>query len=245
MRLILVRHGETWANRMRINQGARQGQLTSKGIRQARKTADLLANEEIDFIYCSDLKRAKDTSAEIRKKVKAEFRIAEEIRERNLGVFEEKPYGTFKKYVESKGLDLLRYRPKGGESIMEADRRARAFLKKCLKEHQGETVLWVSHGSVLKRILVHALEKYAVSFEKLHPGNCAVSLIEFHPDKTTEVALLNYNEHIPEEDRTPVYNPQKRIAKANRRNHSRTRKSTSKNSHIRTKPRAKGVRRKR
>lgn len=60
--LILSRHGETEENKQRILQGQMPGHLSETGKEQAEQLADLLENEPIDIIICSDLARSYDTA---------------------------------------------------------------------------------------------------------------------------------------------------------------------------------------
>ena len=59
MKLILVRHGETNENKNKIVQGFLNTTLSKIGIQQAKKVANRLKDEKIDFAYSSDLDRAK------------------------------------------------------------------------------------------------------------------------------------------------------------------------------------------
>ena len=65
MKIILVRHGETEENKQKISQGWMNSQLSEIGLNQARKVAEFLKDEEIDFCYSSDLDRASKTAEEI------------------------------------------------------------------------------------------------------------------------------------------------------------------------------------
>jgi len=56
-RLIFVRHGETEENKAKIVQGQKHGKLSEEGLEQAKKVAERLKDEKIDFIYSSDLDR--------------------------------------------------------------------------------------------------------------------------------------------------------------------------------------------
>jgi len=67
MKLILVRHGETIDNKKRLVQGHRQGELSDVGKEQAKKVAERLKDEKIDYIFSSDLRRAADTAKVIAK----------------------------------------------------------------------------------------------------------------------------------------------------------------------------------
>lgn len=65
MRLILVRHGETFENYHKITQGQLNTKLTQKGFEQIKKAAQRLKNEKIDIAFSSDLDRAVNTCDEI------------------------------------------------------------------------------------------------------------------------------------------------------------------------------------
>jgi broad specificity phosphatase PhoE len=196
MKLIIIRHGETVANVKRLNQGTGPGILTRKGVSQAKKTAEYLRTHKIDMIYCSDLKRAKDTVAEIKKKVSAPVRYVKDLRERDLGEFENLPYGSFRRFVEENGLDYLLYKPEKGESIKEALDRIWRFYHSCLSKHRGKTVLWVSHGGMLRRILMKFLKADASMYKELQPSNCAISIIEIDENNNSRVSLINHTAHL-------------------------------------------------
>jgi broad specificity phosphatase PhoE len=196
LKLIIVRHGETEANVKRINQGHSNGKLTKLGIKQARKAGKRLAKENIDIIYCSDLGRTRDTAREIMKYVKAPICFVKDIRERNLGVFDGKPFGTFTNYAQEKGLDLFSYRPSKGESRKDVRDRIMLFYKKCLKKHKNDTVLWVTHGGIITRMNVYFLKAGDSAYPQLHPTNCAVTIIEADDENNHEVKLVNCTKHL-------------------------------------------------
>ena len=61
-RLLIVRHGESAANAVRVFLGHTNLGLSPRGEAQARATAELLRNEPISAIYSSDLIRAYNTA---------------------------------------------------------------------------------------------------------------------------------------------------------------------------------------
>ncbi len=71
MKVFLVRHGQSIANKIRICQGNQNKwtdtSLTYTGKTQARKVAERLKGEKFDIIYSSPLKRAKQTANIINK----------------------------------------------------------------------------------------------------------------------------------------------------------------------------------
>ncbi len=85
MRLILVRHWETEENKRREVQGHKHGKLSSLGIKQAKRVAQRLKKEKINFIFSSDLARASDTAKEIHKfHPKTPIKFVKELRKWNL-----------------------------------------------------------------------------------------------------------------------------------------------------------------
>ncbi|MFW5852855.1 MAG: histidine phosphatase family protein, partial [Nanoarchaeota archaeon] len=95
MKLIIVRHGETFENISGICQGQSDGTLSDKGKLQAKKVAERLKDEKIDALYSSDLQRTVDTANEIlRYHPKIELKKDKLLRERYFGEFEGKPFGA-------------------------------------------------------------------------------------------------------------------------------------------------------
>ena len=64
MKLILIRHGESARNSGK-EVADNENYLTIKGVKQAVNTASLLADTQIDAIYCSPAKRCEQTLDEI------------------------------------------------------------------------------------------------------------------------------------------------------------------------------------
>ena len=89
-KLILVRHGHTPLNRPGDDERLRSWlnvPLDDKGMEEVAKTADTLSRYPIDVIYCSDLRRARQTAEVVRRRVKAPVIATNELRPWNLGAF--------------------------------------------------------------------------------------------------------------------------------------------------------------
>lgn len=145
MKLIMIRHGITLENLENVVQGHELGTLSEEGVRQAKEVAKSLSKYRIDLIYSSDLKRTKDTTKEIalyHRNIPINY--VEELREIDAG-----------EYVGMKmpeGKHLLDYEVKGGETLSQLQNRVGRFLSKMTKEHQGKTVLLVTHGITVRAI---------------------------------------------------------------------------------------------
>lgn len=89
-KLILVRHGHTPLNSPGADERLRAWldvPLDEQGLREAAETADKLTKYPIEVIYCSDLRRARQTAAVVRRRVNAPVTATKELRPWNLGAF--------------------------------------------------------------------------------------------------------------------------------------------------------------
>src|SRR5689334_15064805 len=87
--LYLVRHGENWANITReFSHKKVDYSLTPKGILQAQQTAELFKSKQIDEIYASPLKRARETAEIIAQALGLDVVVVEHFREVNVGALE-------------------------------------------------------------------------------------------------------------------------------------------------------------
>ncbi|MFW5584063.1 MAG: histidine phosphatase family protein [Bacteroidales bacterium] len=142
--LFLIRHGETEENRLRILQGHLPGKLTPEGIRQARATAEDLANAEarFDLLLCSDLLRARRTADIIGERLHLAVRPTPLLRERDWGSI------TGRRIEEV--IRTANEAP-GVESVEAMFARARILLDVIRTDYpDAQRVLLVSHGLFLR-----------------------------------------------------------------------------------------------
>jgi broad specificity phosphatase PhoE len=90
-KLLIIRHGHTSLNmpgRDERLRGWLDVPLDGEGLEEAVATADQVsASFTIDTIYCSDLRRARQTAEALRKKTKATVVATSDLRPWNLGAF--------------------------------------------------------------------------------------------------------------------------------------------------------------
>lgn len=198
MRLILVRHGETEGNVKQHNQGQQHGELTKKGVEQAKKTALRLKDTKIDKIYVSDLKRAVDTAAEIIKHhPKTEVIYEPALREQCHGVYEGSPYGTIGKAAQTAGVHKFHFKPDGGESVLEMQERITNFLHKLIHKHKSETILIVSHGGTIRFFLIGFLKAPEEKWDDYKHENCAVTELDID-EKGHKIVHFKCIKHLKE-----------------------------------------------
>lgn len=90
-KLLIIRHGHTELNmpgRDERLRGWLDVPLDRAGLEEAARTAEGISNiGTVDAIYCSDLRRARQTAEALRKRTKASVTATSDLRPWNLGVF--------------------------------------------------------------------------------------------------------------------------------------------------------------
>jgi len=148
-RLVLVRHGETDWNRARRVQGRTDIPLNETGRTQARRTAAALAGQRWDAIYASPLSRAYETARIMAESLGlAAPEVRDALTERNYGEAE----GLTGQEVEARfpgSIDVP-----GRERRSHAVVRAIPALEDIAEEHPGGRVLVVTHGGLIRSLLM-------------------------------------------------------------------------------------------
>jgi probable phosphoglycerate mutase len=147
--ILLARHGETDWNRDRRVQGHSDVPLNDNGREQARELGKLLAKEQFDAVYASNLARAKETAEIAAAGRGLPVREVAELRERHFGTWEGLTDADIRaRFPES------RTGPWGdGETQDEMSARVVAALHEIATGHRGATVLVLTHGGPMRAAL--------------------------------------------------------------------------------------------
>ena len=201
VKIILIRHGETFWNLEDKIQGLHDSPLTPFGVKQAEKTAERLKNEPIDMLLSSTLGRAIHTAEIIRDSINGlhgkEILTFPELNERDYGILT----GMTKQEVARRKLlpkwYLFRYffPPKDGESVIRQNKRIRNFLTNILKEYPGKDILIVTHAGPLKMIVALLLKKNIKWMMRFRPLSGSVTILVNEGNKWKE-RLLNDVSHL-------------------------------------------------
>lgn len=198
MRLFIIRHAETDNNQKGIIQGKMNTNISKKGRKQAEKISRKLAKYEIDVVYCSDLKRCRQTIRPYLTMKKTKIHYTMDLRERNYGVFEGKSFKELRKWVEENGYaGRFDFRVKGGESFLDVKKRARIFLKELFRREKGKNVLIVTHGGMKVALLLNIFNKNEKkNYQKYRAQNTALSIIKINDNGKHRATLLNSVRHL-------------------------------------------------
>lgn len=163
-KIVFIRHAESEYNRDGIWAGRVDCSLTEKGIDSAKKLGRTLDNN-FDAIYCSPLKRTKQTLEAIFPDAKPIY--DERIIEISIGEWENKKKDLF----DAHSIELFRkglYIPPGAESHQDVDKRVCNFVEELFEKYKGnEKILVVTHAGIIRSIKRNFLE----SIQKLMPNN--------------------------------------------------------------------------
>ena len=107
----------------------------------------------IDFIFSSDLLRAKHTAEIINSKLNLPLYTHIKITEIHMGSVAGKSWSNFKngEKMKSKHRSIkFDYESVGGESSKNVKKRILEFIKEIKEKHKSEEVLIIAHGGIIR-----------------------------------------------------------------------------------------------
>lgn len=214
-KLFFIRHGKTEWNLEGRYQGANGDSLLLKeSYAEIEELAKYLDQYEFAKIYCSPLKRARDTAETIATKLhpKVEVKVDEAFREFDLGKMEGMKFTEVaKKYP--KELLNFRHHPDlydpskiNGESFEELIARMTPKIKEISQKYPDQNVIIVSHGAALcaaiRSLMGVPLAKLR---EKGGLANTSTTILETHDQKTFTCLAWNKTDYLKRKlDKTDV-----------------------------------------
>ena len=157
--IIIVRHGETEWNASETFRGRRDVALNEMGIKQAQCVGEYLAEQPIEAVYSSPLKRAMDTAEQVAARQDLVVAVSEGLVDFDYGVWEGKTHSEvkagYRELYEQWEKEPHRVRMPRGESLDEVRDRAMGVIGSVVSKHDG-TVVLASHR-VVNKVLVCAM----------------------------------------------------------------------------------------
>jgi len=151
MQIILVRHAEVVKEYKHKYNGHIDIPLSLKGKQQAKNLALKLQNINFDKIYCSDLKRAKETLHIFN--LKKETIYTQELREKSWGIHEGKSFEE----IEESGIQYSNFNQwindLDGENLQFYIQRVEKYFKTTVFQQNVQSILVVTHAGVIKTLL--------------------------------------------------------------------------------------------
>jgi broad specificity phosphatase PhoE/ribonuclease HI len=199
-RFLLLRHGQTELSVQRRYSGRGNPALTEVGRRQADAAARYLAQQGgIDAVVTSPLQRAYDTAATAAKALGLDVTVDHDLIETDFGAWEGLTFSEAAERDPEQHRRWLRdtsVTPPDGESFDSVAERVRRAQARIINEHNGETVLVVSHVTPIKTLLRMALDAGPGILYRLHLDLASLSTAEFYPDGVASVRLVNQTAYL-------------------------------------------------
>ena len=200
MTLLLLRHGESEGNVLRVIQGWRDYPLSERGHRQAGYAADRLASVGATTLYASPLARAADTARAVARTTALEVQWTSDFREYHFGAAEGMRWNEAARrwglLDRDWGVGLV-----PGEEGMEAFRaRVWGQFEALHARHRDDLAICVLHAGTIGALVEVLCGLPVHEHVALYTGNCGIAVIE---DAGGEPSMLTLNDqrHIPEDDR--------------------------------------------
>ena len=199
MKVIIARHGQTEWNRLGKLQGQTDISLNEEGQRQAEETARQIADEKIDLIISSPLKRARETADIINKRFEASIIEDDRLKERNYGKSEGLTVAERQELRKAHPIvdDIWNYDKNIDfndiETMHSFCKRVYDFLDEISKKYKDKTILLVTHGGIVypascyftRRPLSDIVDRNSIKGLK----NCEVATFETGKDKDDDKEL--------------------------------------------------------
>jgi broad specificity phosphatase PhoE len=206
MHVILVRHGETAANRDRITLGRSDPPLTELGLRQAEHLADSIVADiarglQVDAIYASPLSRTRRTAETLASRLHLTVIETPDLIEMDVGETEGLPAAELRqRFPEFMKVWMSREAGEtqmpGGESLSDVQARAWPIVERFRAEHSPEAaVVAVSHNFVIRTVVCKALAVDLAEFRRFEQDLASITRIEFRGPRTL-VTSLNETCHL-------------------------------------------------
>ncbi|MBE7063530.1 MAG: histidine phosphatase family protein [Clostridia bacterium] len=201
--VLLVRHGESQANRHGVFAGQIDIDLEERGELQAEKTARFIKeNYKVDRVYASDLIRAHRTGQAVADAVGLPLETDVALREIYAGEWENVPFKTLEEnFAEDWHVwctDLGRSRCTGGESVAELGERIMKAVKRLAEENGGKTIVIATHATPV-RAMQCLVETGDITNMKEYAWVSNASVSEFFYEAGTwRIGRVSQDEHLSE-----------------------------------------------
>jgi broad specificity phosphatase PhoE len=157
--IYLIRHGEITQSSPRRFVGQTNLLLTDRGRKQMRQVADYFVGKGVSRLLCSPLLRCVESAEIVGLTLGLRPEVVPDLREIGLGQWEgltvEEVRERFPGDYEARGRDLAGFRPEGGESFADVERRAWPAFE-ALSDFISPQAI-VAHGGVNRVLLCSIL----------------------------------------------------------------------------------------
>jgi broad specificity phosphatase PhoE len=199
-RLFLVRHGATQLSAEDRFAGATDVDLSDEGRAQASRLAERLRDDRVVAVYCSPLRRTRDTAALVAIPHGLEPIEDGGLREIDHGHWE----GLTRSEVETRyhdeyvrwEEDPFTFAPQGGECGLDVMARALPVIRRIVETHRGQNVVVVSHKATIRLVISSLLGFDARGYrDRLDQAPACLNVLDFKDPVRARLMLFNDVSH--------------------------------------------------
>ena len=200
MQFFLVRHGATDWNLQGRCQGSTDLELSEVGIRQAESIARSLADEPVQAIYASNLKRAQQTAGFIGLHHHLPVLIEDDVRELDHGALEGLTFAEIRErhtaFIQKWRTEPAEIQVPGGERLVDVAQRAWNGLNRIADRHDADAnVVVVSHNFPILGIICRVTGTHLNHYRTFHLDPCGVTRLTRNGARDWQVTLINNQEY--------------------------------------------------
>lgn len=188
----LVRHGEhVLAGKVLAGRTPGVG-LSERGRAEIAAVAERLAAEKIAALYASPMQRTRETAEILSDRLNLPIGYREDVIELDFGdwtglTFDEvRAHDAWEAWRSCRSISAV----PGGESMRQVQDRAVGALLDIHRTHRDGTVVVVSHGDVIRAVMLFALGMPIDSYSRFEIGLASISTIRID-DAGMRVSVLN------------------------------------------------------
>jgi broad specificity phosphatase PhoE len=193
--ILLARHGQSDWNEAQRWQGSADRPLTELGKRQATELAERLRGTELDAIYASDLRRARETAEVVARTKGLDVEMTPDLREVDVGSWE----GLSRAEAEERFPEAYARWLQGGEgwddgeTYEQMSERVLAAIHRIAKANAGGRVLVVAHGGSIRAVHAAALGLDVHSYRRIQrvEPNATLSAVCIEDGRLTELCATD------------------------------------------------------
>lgn len=194
MRFLLVRHGEATGNAAGQFIGARNDELTPRGLEQARELARAFENLTVCALYSSPLVRAATTAAIISETLNIPVQTDLRLVEQDFGDWEGRTVSHEPRNSDDRSsipwTDLSAHAPPPrGEALAQVQDRVLEVTSEIERSFDTGVVILVSHVGPIKALLCAAMGVPLDVARRLFLDTATISIIDWKPSRL--VRMIN------------------------------------------------------
>lgn len=203
-RIYLIRHGATILTAEDRFAGATNVPLSDEGRAQAGRLAQRLKGLPVAAVYASPLDRTMETARILAEPHQLEVHPRDGLREISHGHWEQLTRAEVEQQFPAEASawdeDPFTFAPEGGESGLAVTARALPALMEMVRQHEGESLIVVSHKATIRLLLSSLLgfdpRRYR---DNLDQNPAALNVVDFKDPVRARLMLFNDTSHYSED----------------------------------------------